>query len=358
MNKKIVLAVVLVLLVVGFFVFGQKSSENKISEDKIKIGFVIQLTGEWGHLGKDVQDMILATHKKMPNKDSYELIFEDYGFDPKKAAMAANKLINIDKVDAVISLFSNAGFVVGPIAEKSKTPHICIDNVKAVADGEYNFVHGAMEEKVTALLANEIKSKGNDSATIFIMKDPWTENLIKPLVPNLEKAGVELLDVFRYNPSEKDFRMMISKSMAKNPDTYILMTFEPTMSVLIKQFRERGVENDKFTGFESIQMTDNLNLVEGIWFVNMVMPEEEFMNYMKQEIGRRPNAFSVYAYNAFLLLDEAYKTNNYDKDILDVLNGLSFDSSVGIMEVRDGGIIEIGNTVDVMKDGKAQIIHN
>ncbi len=356
MIKKMILLVVLVAVVITVLVlWNNKSSESE--HEKIKIGFVIQLTGDWAHLGQDVKDMIVAAHKKMENRNRYELIFEDYGFDPKKAAMATNKLINIDKVDSIISLFTNAGFVVNPIAEANNIPHICIDNVKAVANGKFNFVHGAMEEKTTAILANEIKKRGNDSATIIIMKDPWTENLIKSLIPNLEKAGVELLDVLRYNPGEKDFRMMISKAMSKNPDMYVLMTFDPTMSMLIKQFRERGVTNDKFTGFESIQMTDNVDMVEGIWFVNMLMPGQNFLDEMKSEIGRYPNTFSAYGYNAFLLLDEAYRRNNYNPDIIDVLNGLKINTSIGEIEVRDGGVIETGNTVDVMSNGKSEIMY-
>lgn len=315
------------------------------------------MTGDWGFIGQDAKDMIMVAYRNMANKkDKYELIFEDYAFDAKKAALAANKLIYVDKVDVIVSLLSNAGLIINPIAEENKVMHICIDNVKSVADGEYNFVHGAMEEKVTDFLSKEIKLRGYNSATVFALKDPWSLTLLEEFVPNLEKNGVSVYDVFKFNPGEKDFRTTISKAIDKNPDIYVLLTFDPSMSLLIRQFNERGIKNNKFTGFESFSVIENKKLAEGIWFINMVEPNDKFVKYYGEQIGRTPNTFASYVFNVFAMLDKAYENNGYKTDILKEFNNLVMETPIGETKVNDGGIIEIGSTIAVMKNGKPQVV--
>jgi len=356
MLRKFSIFIIFIFVLLGATYFFSKNHHID-ADKKIKIGFVMPLTGDWGFIGQDAKDLVLSAFENMPDKQNkYELIFEDYAFDAKKAALAANKLIYVDKVDVMISLFSNAGLIINPIAEENKTMHICVDNVKAVANGKYNFVHGAMEDKVTDHLAKEISVRGNKSATVLSLKDPWAVNLLKEFVPNLQKYNVVVKDVFEFNPGEKDFRTTISKAMNNNPDIYVLLTFDPSMTLLLRQFNERGVGNDKFTGFESFSVIENKKMAEGIWFINMNVPNKEFVEYYKEKIGRTPNTFASYVFNVFAMVDTAYEKANYSPDILNIFNNLVIETPIGKTKVSEDGVIEIGSTIDVVKNGEIETI--
>ena len=106
--------IVLVLVVIIVAVSGKSGSKSKVtSNEPIKIGLSLPLTGDLSFIGeadKNAAQLALADINSNPNnKHTYQLLFEDDAFDAQKAASAANKLINVDKVNALVSVGSTAG---------------------------------------------------------------------------------------------------------------------------------------------------------------------------------------------------------------------------------------------------------
>ena len=73
----------------------------------IKIGVVSPLTGGKAQIGEGLKEAIKLGQKDFgPTKKQYEFIFEDSAGEVAKSATAVQKLISIDKVDALISITS------------------------------------------------------------------------------------------------------------------------------------------------------------------------------------------------------------------------------------------------------------
>ncbi len=123
---------ILVLAVIAF-------SVSAIAADKplIKIGVSAPLTSDNAHLGESMRDAMTMAKENLPadTKFDYEIIFEDDGLEAKRAALAANKLVSVDKVDALVSFSSGTGGVISPIAEQNKKIHFGIASAQSVADG-------------------------------------------------------------------------------------------------------------------------------------------------------------------------------------------------------------------------------
>ena len=111
-----------------------KQNDNPQNKPVVKIGVVDSLSGRYAENGQNVRTAIELAKESFASADiDFEFIFEDYGYESKRASTAVNKLINADKVDALISWSSVAGNVVSPLADHHKIPHMAICNDENVA---------------------------------------------------------------------------------------------------------------------------------------------------------------------------------------------------------------------------------
>src|SRR3989338_7288540 len=110
---------VIVVLVGGYFIFNKK--DGVVGTETVKIGYVGPFTGPVaGSSGEDVGNCWKLSVKKRPMVagKTVEVIYEDDACDPKQAATAAQKLLNIDKVQIVINgVCSGSALSIAPITE-------------------------------------------------------------------------------------------------------------------------------------------------------------------------------------------------------------------------------------------------
>ena len=86
--KKIIIGIVaVILIVVGISYFG-KNSNQPTSQEPIKIGVILPLTGPYGKIGEDAQKAIKLATK---GENNIKLVFEDSQFEAKKAVSSYQK---------------------------------------------------------------------------------------------------------------------------------------------------------------------------------------------------------------------------------------------------------------------------
>ena len=127
MNKKLILVefLVLALVIIGC---GQEASEQKQEQATgttqtsetytYKIGVLFATTGDVAVYGIPMlQAVQLAQEQAKANGVNVELVVEDSRCEPQAAATAMQKLVTVDKVDAVIGeICSSATLAAAPIA--------------------------------------------------------------------------------------------------------------------------------------------------------------------------------------------------------------------------------------------------
>ena len=123
MNKKLVLAVVLVVITAAVFVarFSQKPSER----GTIKIGVITDLTGPAAYWGESTRAGAELAVKELEEQGyKIQLIYEDYKLDAATAVSAAQKLVNVDRVDAIYAEFNPAAISVGSFLKDKKLLYV------------------------------------------------------------------------------------------------------------------------------------------------------------------------------------------------------------------------------------------
>ena len=177
----------------------------------VKIGVILPLSGDNAGLGQPQLAAVKLFEKECAEghyRHQYKLVIEDNQLTPRASAEAANKLIYIDHVDGIVSLFCDAGHVLAPMIKKHQIPHVnCVCSDDTIPDGVFNFSHWPLPAKECASFVDLIQKQGGKRVTIVSMRQPGCVALTRGTLDELKKRGMPAVDVQYFNPDERDFRV-------------------------------------------------------------------------------------------------------------------------------------------------------
>lgn len=327
----------------------------------VKIGLTVPLTGDNAQIGDAMKGgaTLAREDMKTDTKYDYQLVFEDDGMEAKRTAATTGKLINVDKVDAIVSISSGTGGVVSPIAETSKVIHFGLASAQSVADGDYNFIHWTPPSEEARTLVATLEKKGIKTVAMLGLNQQGFLAIRDEILKQIEGKDIKVTSDQTINPGEKDFRTAIAKAKADNPDIYIVTFFSPEIEILTKQMREAGIK-DNITAIEAFGLSTEPSLFNGLWYVDAALAESNFTEKYTKRFSRAPGFGSPNAYDVFNMLVAAYEAAGTDpnvkpsrEDVLKKLHELKdFDGVLGNLTVDEKGVVLSPAAVILIQDGK------
>lgn len=97
----------LTILLFIYFGFAGATSAQKPTSKEVRIGVIIPLSGDMAVHGQEIRramELALEQARKDPMSYEYRLLFEDNQLDGAKSVTAARRLIDLEKVDVIITL--------------------------------------------------------------------------------------------------------------------------------------------------------------------------------------------------------------------------------------------------------------
>jgi len=357
MKKYLWIVAVIVVIIIGALVLS-KSSPTPIGEKQtVKIGVMLPLTGPVAMLGEPSKKAAeLALKDAGDTKYNYELVFEDSQFDPKLAVTSASKLINIDKVLAIVNFGSGTGNAINAVAESGKTAQFSLASDPTIAKGTYNYIHWTPPFTEGKLLASEIIKKGYKKVSIVDANHPGAFAVTTAVKEALKDSGVEVSSYDVINIGTRDFKTIISKIKQINPDIVVLEMFSPEIEIIAEQMKTLGL-NKPMTSVEAFEWSSNPSLFEGQWFVaDAVVPT--FSDKFFKAYGTQALAGSSYTYDlvSFLIkLQEKEKAPINPTDLPGIISKSgNWNSPVfGKVVIDKDGFFITPASVKIIKDGKA-----
>ena len=294
----------------------------------VKIAHAGPLTGSIAHLGKDdehgVRLAVDQTNAKKIKIDGkilkIEMLSEDDQADPKTGSTVAQKLVDA-KVAAVIGhlnsgvsipaseIYSKAGIPM--ISGSATNPALTERGLKTV----FRTV-GRDDQQGPALaayVANELKAK---KVALIDDKTAYGEGLANEVEKTLKAAKVNIVGRERTTDKETDFKAILTKIKAKNPDVIFHGGMDATGGPMIKQARELGIK--AIFAFGDGACTDEMGKLAGAAAEGLVcsqagLPREaasnEFANAFKSKYGDIKQ-YAPYFYDGTLAMVEAMKKAN------------------------------------------------
>ena len=318
----------------------------------VKIAHAGPLTGSIAHLGKDdengVRLAVDQTNAKKIKIDGkvlkIQFMTEDDQADPKVGTTVAQKLVDA-KVAAVIGhLNSGVTIPASEIYNKAGIPVISgsATNPTLTERGLKNVFRtvGRDDQQGPALatyIANELKGK---KVALIDDKTAYGEGLANEVEKTLKAGKVNPIARERTTDKETDFKAILTKIKAKNPDVVFHGGMDATGGPLLKQARELGIKavfvfGDGACTNEMAKMAGDA--AEGFVCSQAGLPSEaaskEFLTAFNSKYGE-VKQYAPYFYDGTLAMIEAMKkANSVDpaKFMPEVFN-VSFAGATGKVE--------------------------
>jgi ABC-type branched-subunit amino acid transport system substrate-binding protein len=337
----------LISVMVGALLWcGSAAAEDGV----IRIGVVATTQGAAGLLGSSFLKSIRLAKDDLKNTThQYELFIEEIP-NPDRAEPAIRKLLETDRVDALIVAMSMSGEIIKPYAAAAKIPLFCICSVGSLGDELYTFTTMPLAEDEAALWVAEAKRRGIKRIARFTQDFPSIDNHVRAVKAEAAKAGIEFVFEDRFAPTTTDFRSEIAAAMRTSPDVYYVEGFNPALDILGRQLREAGVEN--MASVVAFSVSDQPDLFEGGWYTDSYVSPE-----FKARLDQRYPASSLathmmpYAYDSFNMLVQGFESG---EEVLTYIRRMTeYSGTAGKITKKAGsGNFRSAPAVWVIKNGK------
>jgi branched-chain amino acid transport system substrate-binding protein len=316
MKRKLSL-VAAALALVGASAFAQSQG---VSKDEITLGSIQDLSGPLAGFGKQVRlGMLLrvdeANEQGGVNGRKLKMLVEDSGYDPRKAVLAAQKLVNQDKIFAMVGHIGTAqNMAAMPVQfQKNVINFFPVTAAREMYDPfhrlKYSFAatyYDQMRQAVPML----VKEKNAKKVCTMYQDDEFGLEVFKGAEEGLKSIGMTFAEVTTYKRGATDFASQMQKLSSSQCDFVVMGTIIRETIGGIATARRLGF-NPTFLG-SSAAYTDLIHklggpAMNGLYAAMSVQhpyldeaaqPIRFWANKYKTKFNEDPTVFSVYGYNA------------------------------------------------------------
>ena len=360
--------------------FGVAGQALAADAGPIKIGVYLPLTGQNAFGGQLELEGVRLAHKEMSKvlDRPVELVVVDNKSDKVESANAVKRLIERDKVVALIGTYGSSLAMAGAeVAEKAAVPGVgtSCTNPLVTQGKKYYFRACFIDPYQGAAAATyAYETLGFRKAAVLMdMTSDYAVGLSSFFTRDFKKLGGEIVATLKYSSGDQDFTAQLTELIAKKPDIVFMPAYFAEGAIIMKQARELGAKF-RLMGADAMDNPDTLKLggkaAEG--FLHTTFPYDPAMPNMSPAAKRfteawkaaypdkETNVNGALGYNTyFLILDAIKRANSADpkaiakalaetKDLPTALGLLTINQThdaempVGIIEYKDGKRVYVG----------------
>ena len=315
-----------------------------VTDTEIVIGTSMDLSGPIASTGGPQRDgMVFATEEINAaggiHGRKLRLQIEDNGYDPKKAALAAQKLLTQDKVFAIVGVLgSPTALAAMPLAIDRGVPFLF---AAAASDSTWTPHHplkfGLMTpnaEGARAMLRYAHDKLGKRRFGVLYQDDENGQTFLKAVEIQLKVHGLAAIETTSFKRGETDFAAQVARLKAANVDVVMTGTAgaRDTAAAAIET-RKQGWNVDLVTGIgasTSVTVKLGAEAVEGMHvafqFLNSVQEMtpafKPVVDRFKARFGHEPGDGVVMGYMQVMLFAQGAKNAGRNLTVQTLTQGL------------------------------------
>ena len=295
-------------------------STQGVSKNEIVVGSIQDLSGPLAGFGKQIRlGMMLRVDELNEqggvNGRKLRLLVEDSGYDPRRAVLAAQKLVNQDKIFAMIGHIGTAqNMAAMPIQfEKNVVNFFPITAAREMYEPwhrlKFSFA-ATYYDQIRRTAPKLAKEKGAKKVCTIYQDDEFGLEVVRGAEAGLKTIGMELAERTSFKRGATDFSSQVARMKAAGCDFVILGTIIRETIGTIGESRKTGF-NPTFLG-SSASYTDLIHklggkAMDGLYATHTV--QHPYLDDASQQIrfwatkyqtrfNEDPTVFSVYGYSA------------------------------------------------------------
>ncbi len=295
-------------------------------EDKsvIRIGHFGAMTGPIATFGNSTDEGIRLAVEEINARGGVlgkqiKLITEDDQSKPSEAVNAVQKLINRDKVAALIGeVASSNSLAAAPVAQSAGIPMLspASTNPKVTQTGDYIFRSCFIDPFQGGVMArfamNDLRCK--KLAILYDVNSDYSIGLREFFTNEVKAQGGQIVADEAFTQTDVDFRGQLTKIKDAGPDAIYVPGYYTQVGAICRQARELGITvpllgGDGWDSDKTVQIGGEA--VNGHYFTNHYSPEEDrpevkaFVDAFRKKYNRTPDAMAILGYDAMRLMADA-----------------------------------------------------
>ena len=291
-----------------------------VSKNEILIGSIQDLSGPIAGFGKQARNGMQLRVDELNEQGAIHgrklrLVVEDSAYDPRKAVLAAQKLVNQDKIFAMLSHIGTAhNNAALPVQLEKNVPNwfpltSARDMYEPFHRLKYAFA-ASYYDQMRVAVPRLMKEKGATKPCVMYQDDDFGLDVMRGAEAGLKAAGKDFVERTSYKRGATDFSSQVARMKAAGCDIVVLGTIIRETIGAIAESRKTGF-NPIFIG-SNAAYTDLIHklggkAMDGLYATMTVQnpyPDETNQQIRfwaakyKTKFGEDPTVFSVYGYTS------------------------------------------------------------
>ena len=296
------------------------------STGPILVGYYGDLSGRTSSFGQSTKNGVEMAADEINkaggiNGRTVKIITEDDQGEPNKAATVVTKLINQDKVQAVLGeVASSNSLAAAPKAQEAKVPMISPSSTNPAVTqvGDYIFrvcfIDPFQGEVMAKFSANNLKAKR--AAILYDFNSDYSRGLFQFFKRSFTGFGGQIVTEQSYTQGDRDFSGQLTAIRAASPDVIYVPGYYGEVGVISNQAKQLGIKAPLLggDGWDAPQLWQlggaslNGNYISNHYSVDDPSPAiQKFVADYKARYNILPDALAALGYDSMKVLADAVK---------------------------------------------------
>jgi len=292
----------------------------------ILVGYYGDLSGRTSSFGQSTKNGVEMAADEINkaggvNGRQVQIITEDDQGEPNKAATVVTKLINQDKVHALLGeVASSNSLAAAPKAQEAKVPMISPSSTNPAVTqvGDYIFrvcfIDPFQGEVMAKFAANNLKAKR--AAILYDFNADYSRGLYQFFKRSFTQLGGQIVSEQSYTQGDRDFSGQLTAIRSATPDVIYVPGYYGEVGVIANQTKQLGIKAPLLggDGWDAPQLWQlggaalNGDYISNHYSVDDPSPAiQKFVADYKARYNILPDALAALGYDSMKVLADAIK---------------------------------------------------
>ncbi|WP_084360423.1 ABC transporter substrate-binding protein [Hydrogenophaga palleronii] len=205
-----------------------------VSDKEIRIGTLLDLSGPLASSGKDTREGMQMRVGEINAQGGIggrmlKLHFEDHGYDPKKAVLATQKLLELDGIFAMVGQMGTAMMLASAplLAQKDAVNFMPLSATALAYQPPQPLVFAYMPsyiDQLATVMPPFLKQVSAKKVCVIYQDDEFGQEILRGTEAGLKAASQTLVEHVSYKRGATDFSSQVARTAAAGCDAVVLGT--------------------------------------------------------------------------------------------------------------------------------------